>query len=445
MSEISNNEAHLFTPAESGHAIAIVEALQAEGHQAYLAGGCVRDGLLKRVAKDFDVVTSAEPNDVLELFPRSRRVGAHFSIVLVPTDPGQPGLEVATFRGEDEKSSSAAEDALRRDFTVNALFWDPVSQVLLDEVGGQADVEARIIRCCGLAEERFKADPIRLLRAIRFACVLEFEIESSTWKAICSSVDLIESVSKERIAGELSKMWLCPFRLKAFDLLVDSGLMSRILPEILKLRGCEQPPQFHPEGDVFVHTRRVLDNLPVEAGLELVWSALLHDIAKPATAEFDEKAGRIRFIGHENLGAEMSRDILQRLKYSNDTIARVSSMVSQHMLFHQVKRMKRSKLRRLMGQPYFEELLALHRADSLGGKGDLSRYEFMLNKAKEFANEPLIPKALLTGRDLLELGVAPGVQIGKTLRQVQDLQLEGELKSREEATDWVKAELLKPS
>ena len=424
-------------PKELNHAIKIVRGLQQAGYIAYLAGGCVRDRLLGRMAKDFDVVTSANSDEILSLFEKSHRVGSHFSIVLVKMGEGTPAIEVATFRGEDSLLSGAREDAFRRDFTLNAIFWDPIEDALIDEVGGQRDLGDRVLRCCGDAAERFAADPLRILRAIRFVTALDFSIEQNTWLALCSLAPSLDQVSPERISAELGKIWQLPNRLRAFDLMVDSGIMGVLLPEVLELRGCEQPPRFHPEGDVFVHTRLVLKNLPAGASLALVWSAILHDIAKPATSTFDERTQRIRFLGHAELGARMVTEILGRLKCSNHLTETVSSVVSKHMVFYQVKGMKNSKLRRLMAEPYYSTLLALHKADSLGGKGDLSRYHFMLEVAAGFENAPLIPKPLLNGRDVLDMGVEPGSEVGKVLKRVQDLQLDGILTTREQALTWI--------
>jgi len=425
-------------------AIAVIKTLVAAGHQALLAGGCVRDSLLGREAKDYDVATSARPDQVMKLFPGSKSVGAHFGVVIVRHDAHH--LEVATFRKDGAYTdgrrpdavtfTTAEEDAQRRDFTVNGLFLDPIKDEVIDYVGGRADLDARVIRAIGDPRQRFAEDHLRLLRAVRFATVLGFEIESATWKAICENAPNIASVSAERVRDELSKTLAHPRRLVGFDLLVASGLMNVILPEILVLQGCEQPPQFHPEGDVFVHTRLMLSLLPEDASLPLILSVLFHDIAKPATQTVDE-TGRIRFNGHDKLGAEMTDAILRRLKFPNHVIDPVVESVANHMTFINVPKMRTAKLKHFMARPGFEDEMQLHRADCLGSAGDLSTFEFVREKQREFASEPLIPPRLLTGADLIKLGWHSGPALGTVLTAIQNLQLEGALHSREEAIAWL--------
>ncbi|MFN7562353.1 MAG: CCA tRNA nucleotidyltransferase, partial [Prosthecobacter sp.] len=310
-------------------AIRIIEKLTAAGHTALLAGGCVRDMLLGREAKDYDVATSATPEEVVKLFPGAKTVGAHFGVVVVRA--GEHGfVEVATFRSDGSYSdgrrpdsvtfSTPEMDAERRDFTVNGLFYDPLAKKVIDYVGGEKDLKMGLLRAIGVAAQRFEEDRLRLMRAVRFATVLGFDIEHATWESVCGLADKITSVSIERIRDEFIKIMLHENRVRGFDLLVNSGLMQHILPEILALQGCEQPPQFHPEGDVFVHTRLMLSLLPAEASLPLVMSVLLHDIAKPATQTRDADTGRIRFNGHDKLGAEMTGEIMRRMKFPNDVI-----------------------------------------------------------------------------------------------------------------------------
>ena len=425
-------------------AVAVIKTLVAAGHEALLAGGCVRDSLLGREAKDYDVATSARPEEVMKLFPGSMTVGAHFGVVIVRRDAHN--IEVATFRKDGAYSdgrrpdavtfTTAEEDAQRRDFTVNGLFLDPLKDEVLDFVGGRADLDARVIRAIGDPHLRFAEDHLRLLRAIRFATVLGFEIEAGTWKAICELAPNIATVSAERVRDELSKTLTDPGRLRGFDLLVSSGLMGVILPEILALQGCEQPPQFHPEGDVFVHTRLMLSLLPEEASLPLVLSVLFHDIAKPATQTVDE-TGRIRFNGHDKLGAEMTDAILRRLKFPNHVIEPVVESVASHMAFINVPKMRTATLKRFMARPGFEDEMQLHRVDCLGSHGGLDNFEFIRQKQHEFANEPLIPPRLLTGADLIKLGWKSGPPLGNVLNAIQNLQLEGGLHSREEAIGWL--------
>lgn len=422
----------------------IIRRLRQAGHQALLAGGCVRDEWLGRTPKDYDVTTSATPDQVIRLFPGALTVGAHFGVVIVRLDGQQ--IEVATFRTdgsyEDGRRpnsvtfATAEEDAKRRDFTVNGLFRDPISNQIIDYVGGVADLKKGVLRAIGDPTQRFREDHLRLLRAVRFATVLGFDIEPNTWQAIVNHAHLISKVSAERVRDECIRLFLHPARLRGFDLLVDSGLMQHILPEILALKGVEQPPQWHPEGDVFIHTRLMLSLLPEEASLPLVLSVLLHDIAKPATFTVDE-TGRIRFNGHDKMGAEMTQSILRRLRFPNDVIEPTCTAVEYHMVFKDVKKMRTSTLRRMMARPTWPDELALHRVDCLGSNGNLDNYNFMLSKAEEFAQAPLIPEPLLTGRDLIKQGWQPGKELGLLLKKVQDAQLEGFLVTREEALAWL--------
>lgn len=429
----------------------ILTRLHDAGHQAYLAGGCVRDHLLGRPSKDIDIATSARPDEVKALFPGSQLVGAHFGVIIVPTE--ERWTEIATFRtdgcyGDGRRPSSvtfatAEEDAARRDFTINGLFYDPETDAILDYVGGQADLEKRVLRAIGDPLARFEEDHLRLLRAIRFAAVLGFEIEPSTWAAIWESAPLISKISPERIRDELDRIWISPQRLAGFDLLVASGLMAQILPEIMTLQGCEQPPEFHPEGDVFVHTRLMLSHLPDDASLPLVLSVLFHDIAKPATQTFDAEVGRLRFNGHDKVGAEMTEPILRRLKYANDVIEAVVPAVANHMNFMAVKQMKKSTLRRFLARPHIQDELALHRVDCLGSNGRLDNFEFLLEKQVEFAAtaQPLIPPPLVSGRDLIARGHQPGPGFSQVLNQIQTLQLDGAVTTREEALEWLDSHL----
>lgn len=426
-------------------AVEAVRRLREAGHEAFWAGGCVRDLLRGVPPKDYDIATSARPDEVRRLFPGSQSVGAHFGVILARWR-GQP-LEIATFRAdgvyldgrrpESVTFSSAEEDAKRRDFTINGMFHDPLEGRTLDYVGGQEDLRNGVIRAIGDPAQRFGEDYLRLLRAIRFATVTGFSIEPTTWEALCRQARSILRISPERIRDELDRVWVHPRRLLAFDLLVESGLMEAILPEILALKGVTQPPRWHPEGDVFVHTRLMLSLLPEQCSLPLVLSVLFHDIAKPATWTYDEAEDRIRFNGHDQLGAEMTGDILRRLKYSNDVIDDTVVAVEHHMVFKDVKRMRNAKLKRMMSRPTYPDELALHRVDCLGSNGLLDNYDYMLAKGEEFAAAPLIPPRLLTGRDLMERGLPPGPELGGLLREIQDLHLDGQLGSREAALAWL--------
>lgn len=428
-------------------AIRIVQTLVQAGHEAVFAGGCVRDMLRGVEPKDYDIATCARPDQVQKLFHNSHAVGAHFGVIIVVMN-GLP-FEVATFRRDGDYSdgrhpdavefTSAEEDAKRRDFTVNGLFYDPLREQVIDFVGGRTDLERRILRAIGEARQRFKEDHLRLLRAIRFATVLGFEIEEGTWAAIQEMAGTIQKVSAERIRMELEKIFTHPQRVRGFDLLVESGLMKEVLPEILKLQGCEQPPQFHPEGDVFVHTRLMLGLLPPDASLPLVLSVLLHDIAKPDTFSRDPD-GRIRFNNHDKLGAQRADEILRRLKFSNDVVEPVVEAVDRHMMFKDVQKMRVSRLKRFMAHPGFEDEMELHRVDCLSSNGFSDNYDFLRAKQVEFSAEqkPLVPPPLVNGRDVMALGIPAGPRVGELLGEAQDLQLEGGLKTREEALEWLR-------
>ncbi|MDB6074157.1 MAG: cca, partial [Verrucomicrobiaceae bacterium] len=338
-------------------------------------------------------------------------------------------------RPDSVEFSSAEEDSQRRDFTVNGLIEDPLKGEVIDYVNGRADLEAKLLRAIGDPEARFMEDQLRLMRAVRFATVLDFEIETQTWAAVCKLSPRLGSVSVERLRDEFSKTMLHPNRVRGFDLLVESGLMKELLPEILVLQGCEQPPQFHPEGDVYIHTRLMLSLLPAEVSLSLVLSVLLHDIAKPATQTVDE-TGRIRFNGHDQLGALMTADILKRLKYPNHVIEPAVEAVANHMVFKDVPKMRVSRLKRFMARPGFEDEMELHRVDCLGCHGFLDNYKLLREKQEEFANEPLIPAPLINGRDLMQHGIPSGPAMGRILTAVQNLQLEGKLTTHDEALAW---------
>ncbi len=424
----------------------VVRRLQGAGHVAYFAGGCVRDALRGAEPSDFDIATSARPQQIVELFERTREVGAHFGVVLVIV--GGHEIEIATFRTDGSygdgrrpdsvEFSSPEEDAQRRDFTINGLFADPLAGGLIDFVGGKADLDAGIVRAIGNPAERFAEDHLRLLRAVRFAARFDFEIEPATWDAMCAGAETLAKISAERLRDEFSKILLDANRVRGFDLLVDSGLMAQLIPEILDLKGCEQPPQFHPEGDVFVHTRLMLSLLEDEPSLPVVLAVLLHDIGKPATYSYDEKDQRIRFNGHDKVGAGMAAKILKRLKYPNGISDAVVAMVDHHMVFIDVQKMRTAKLKRFMARDTFSDEMELHRVDCLGSWGGLDNYDFLNTKAEEFANEPIIPPPLLDGRDLMRIGWKPGPGLGRILTEIQDRQLEGTLTTREAALEWLR-------
>ncbi len=412
----------------------------------------MRDMLRAKPPHDYDIATNARPEQVQKLFKRTIAVGAHFGVVCVLE--GGAEFEVASFRSdgayldgrhpEEVIFSSPEHDAARRDFTVNGMFFDPIKGELIDFVGGKGDLEAHLLRAIGNPADRFREDRLRMLRAVRFATVLGFEIDPATWNAVCENAPHIHEVSPERIREELVKIFLSPGRVRGFDLLDQSGLMREVLPEIEKLKGCEQPPQFHPEGDVFVHTRRMIELLPAEVSLPLVFSVLFHDIGKPGTFSCDPQEQRIRFNGHDKLGAEMTAGIMERLRFSRKETDATVEGVAQHMVFKDVQQMRISKLKRFMSRETFEDEMELHRVDCASSHGMLDNYEFLKSKSAEFATAPLIPEPLLTGRDLIELGLRPGPHFKEILEAVQSRQLESTLSDRSGAIEFVKAEFLHP-
>jgi tRNA nucleotidyltransferase/poly(A) polymerase len=430
----------------------LARRLAAAGHVALFAGGCVRDRLLGIDPQDYDIATSATPAQVLKLFPGSNEVGAHFGVVVAKSH-GIP-IEIATFRTdgcykdgrrpEGVVFSTPELDAQRRDFTVNGLFERPEDKSVLDYVGGLADLQAGVLRAIGDPSARFSEDALRLLRAVRFSTVLGFEIEPATRAAIEHGSHGLKQISPERIRDEFSKILSAPRRRMGVELLTTTGLMQWIVPEFLETLGCEQPPEWHPEGDVYTHTCIMLEMLEPDAPLELCLAVLLHDIAKPPCQTFDAEAGRIRFNGHDAIGAEMTEVILRRLRYPNDVISAVVPMVARHMQFMNVQQMRTAKLKRFMSEPTFPQEMELHRVDCGSSNGFTDNYDFLLNKAEEFAAEPLIPPALVSGRDLIAMGLTPGPHFKELLDAVQTEQLEGRILAREPALAYLK-ELVRES
>lgn len=434
---------------------AVVHRLRESGFIAYYAGGCVRDMLRGEQPKDFDVATDATPEQVQKIFPRHVAVGAHFGVVVVIE--GGHSLEVASFRAdgvyidgrrpETVRFTTAEEDAARRDFTVNGMFYDPLANdgagEVIDYIGGRADLKAKILRAIGDPAARFSEDRLRMLRAVRFAAALDFAIEPKTWAAVRGAADEIHAISPERIRDELVKIFTAPTRVHSWDLLDASGLMKEVLPELEALKGCAQPPQFHPEGDVFVHTRLVLSLLPPETvSVPLAFGALLHDIGKPPCARVDDdEGGRIRFNGHEHVGAEMAEKVMRRLRFSNDAIDATVEAVRHHMAFKDVRHMRVAKLKRFLARPGFGDELELHRADCLGSHALLDNYEFLRAKQEEFSHEPLIPKPFITGHDLIQFGLKPGPEFKAILEAAQTRQLEGGFIDREAALAWLRETL----
>ena len=424
----------------------IAERLRDRGHIAYFAGGCVRDMVRGLTPKDYDIATDARPENVQALFPRTYAVGAHFGVIIVLEDGFQ--FEVATFRSDEAyidgrhpsavQFSSPEEDARRRDFTINGMFLDPASDRVIDLVGGQVDIGAKLVRAIGEPGQRLAEDRLRMLRAVRFATALDYQIDERTWDALVASASSINQISGERIRDEVVRIFLSSNRVRGWDLLDASGLMSAILPELQAMKGVLQPEQFHPEGDVFVHTRLMLSLLRETVSIPLVFAVLFHDVAKPVTARVDE-TGRIRFNEHDRIGAEMTEAIMRRLRFSGAEIEATVEMVRHHMVFKDAPKMRIAKLKRFMARPTFDEELELHRVDCQSSHRMLDNYEFLLRKRDEFANEPIIPPPLVRGDDLIAFGLKPGPKFGEILEAVETRQLEGKLRTRDEALNWVKS------
>jgi poly(A) polymerase len=463
------------------HAERIVRKLRDEGYQAFLVGGCVRDLLLGREPSDYDVTTSATPDDVIRILPQTYAVGAQFGVVLVPTkitaladvdsriNKGSAGakkfegeadhaeggecnlVEVATFRidigysdgrhpDQVRFSNSAQEDVERRDFTINGLLLDPMNGNVLDYVGGQGDLKAKIIRTIGNPEWRFAEDKLRMLRAVRFAARFGFTIEPATMAAIRRLAPQLSpeahQVSGERVRDELTKMLTEGQAHEAFRLLDECGLLAEVLPQISAMKGVQQPPQFHPEGDVFVHTLLLLEKLPHPCPASLAWGALLHDVGKPAT--FRMAPDRIRFDGHVAVGVKMAEEICRRLRFSNDDTEQILALIDNHMRFSNVPQMKDSTFKRFVRQPRFEEHLELHRLDCLASHGDLGSYQFTRERIASIPPEAIRPAPLVSGDDLIAAGYKPGPRFKQMLSLVEDAQLEGRLSSKESAMGYVK-------
>jgi poly(A) polymerase len=430
-------------------AVEIVRRLQDAGFSAFWVGGCVRDFLLEREPQDYDIATSARPGQVEKLFKRTIPVGKKFGVMVVLENKQQ--FQVATFRAEADYQDgrhpeqvtfgNAEADAHRRDFTVNGLFYDPVTEKIHDWVNGEADLRAKIIRTIGVPEERFAEDHLRLLRAVRFAAQLDFAIEPRTFAAIQLLASKIELISAERIRDELVKLFSPPHAARGLVLLLQSGLLPGVLPELVATLACEQSPDFHPEGTVFEHIRLMLEKMPPDAPASLPWAVILHDIAKPATAEMDPATGKIHFYGHEKVGALLAERILTRLRFPRKQIEEIVACVRQHMQFKDVKQMRKATLRRLLWRETFPLELELHRLDCLGSHGDLGHYEFLMEQAAELKQKPAIRPPLLTGTDLIALGLKPGPAMGELLEEVREKQLQDELKTPGEAKTWVRRKI----
>jgi poly(A) polymerase len=430
-------------------ALRVCRTLSANGHQAYLVGGCVRDIELGRAPADYDVATDAPPDRVQNLFPGSIGVGAKFGVILVVEDGAQ--VEVATFRSDvgysDGRhpdhvvySRTPEEDVRRRDFTINGLLLNPQSGKILDFVGGRDDLKAKLVRAIGEPERRFDEDKLRLVRAVRFAARFDYQIEPATLAAIRKLAPRVRQVSAERLRDELTRLLTEGAARRAFELLDETGLLSPLLPDIARMKGVEQPPQFHPEGDVWIHTRLMLEQLTAGCSPTLAWGVLLHDVGKPPTFKPPSGPGdRIRFDGHVEIGAIMAKAICRELRFSNDDTEQIESLVANHLRFKDVAQMKTSTLKRFVRLPRFEEHLELHRLDCLSSHRHLDAYEFVQRFLAETPPEQVRPARFVTGDDLMALGLRPGPRFKEILRVVEDAQLDGKLADREAALAFVRS------
>ena len=427
-------------PIPSG-ALQIIEKLRSGGHQALLVGGCVRDWLMGRPPVDWDVATDADPAVVRGLFDRVVPVGAQFGVTLILLDDGE--YEVARLRRdgpyldgrhpEEAEFADVVDDAHRRDFTINGMFLDPLEGRLIDYVGGERDLERRLVRAIGEPAARFNEDYLRMLRAVRLAAGLGFEIEAETLAAVAAHTGNLERISTERIRDELTRMLTAPGARRGLQWMMETGMMQAVLPEVAAMDGVPQPPEFHPEGDVWTHVRQMVELLESPSSA-LAWSVLLHDIGKPQTYTVAE---RIRFDGHDAVGAQMAEGICRRLRFSGADTHRVRTLIAQHMRIVHAPRMRMSKLKRFLREPFFQELLELHRIDCLASHGKLDVHEFCQRQLDDVGPEQLHPSRLITGDDLLELDFEPGPQFAQILSRVEEEQLEGRLLSREAALEWV--------
>ena len=436
---------HSVTPREMANSIC--NTLRRSGYQALLVGGCVRDLLLGREPADYDVTTDATPEQVVSLFPESIAVGAQFGVILIPRDGLK--VEVATFRSDvgysDGRhpdsvvySKTPQEDVQRRDFSINGLLMRHDTGEVLDFVGGQADLEAKVIRAIGEPGRRFAEDKLRMMRAVRFAARFGFEIEAETFRAIRRHVGEIHQVSPERLREELTKLLTEGAARRAFESLDETWLLQQVLPEVGAMKGVEQPPQYHPEGDVWIHTLMMLEGLPANASSTLAWGVLLHDVGKPPTFQSAAETGdRIRFNNHVEVGVRMAEAICGRLRFSNEDTEQILALVDNHMKFGAVEGMRASTLKKFVRLPHFEEHLALHRLDCLSSHRNLDSYEFVQRFLEVTPPEQVRPERLLTGDDLQAMGFRPGPLFAQILRALEDMQLEGQVKTREEAEEYV--------
>jgi len=448
VARLSHN--HSVTPRQLANSIG--DTLRRNGYQALLVGGCVRDLLLGREPADYDLTTDATPEQVASLFPESVSVGAQFGVILIPRDGLK--VEVATFRSDVGHSdgrhpdrvvyaSTPQEDVRRRDFTINGLLMPHDTGEVLDSVGGQADLQAKVIRAIGPPDRRFAEDKLRMMRAVRFAARFGFEIETETFRAVRRHVEEIHQISPERLREELTKLLTEGAAKRAFELLEETWLLERVLPEIGAMKGVQQPSEYHPEGDVWIHTLMMLEGLPAGTAPTLAWGVLLHDVGKPPTFQSAAETGdRIRFNNHVEVGVRMAEAICRRLRFSNEDTEQILALVDNHMKFGAVEEMRTSTLKKFVRLPRFEEHLALHRLDCLASHGHLDSYEFVRRFLAETPPERVRPERLLTGDDLQDMGFRPGPLFSKILEALEDAQLEGEVKTRAEAETFVQERFL---
>ena len=425
-------------------AVSIVKRLRENGYEAYLAGGCVRDDLLGRSPEDYDIATAGKPEAVRKIFSDTVEVGAQFGVVLVVVD-GEP-FEVATFRYDGPyldgrrpshvRFSSMEEDILRRDFTINGMMYDPIEDRVIDLVDGKGDLASRLIRAIGDPGERFQEDRLRMVRAVRLAASLGFTVEENTFQAIRQHASQVTRISWERIGDEVTRVLTEGAARRGFELLDSTLLLKAILPEVEAMKGVEQSPDYHPEGDVFIHTLLTLSHLgdPTET---LAYGCLLHDLGKPACAR--KEGARITFYGHAETGAEMAVAVLKRLKRSRSVWERVAYLVKNHLRHTQAPKMRQSTLKRFLAEEGIHELLEIARIDALSSGGDLQHYQFCRQKMAELIEEEIRPEPLLNGRDLIAMGFSPGPLFKEILERVEEAQLEGEIRSGDEARKWVSA------
>jgi poly(A) polymerase len=443
----------------------ICRTLRSKGYLAYFVGGCVRDILLHREPADYDVATDATPERVEQMFPNSLTVGGKFGVIVVVEEPepsAQPEsvaatVEVATFRSDvgytdgrhpDQVvyASTPQEDVQRRDFTINGLLLNPESNEVLDFIGGRDDLRAGIIRAIGRPEERFREDKLRMLRAVRFAARFGYTIEPETLRAIQMLAPEIDQVSAERLRDELTKLLTEGAARRGFESLEETRLLPELLPEISRMKGVEQPPQFHPEGDVWIHTLLMLEGLAPGSSPTLAWGVLLHDVGKPPTfTPPSGPNGRIRFDRHVEVGTAMTEEICKRLRFSNDDTAQIASLVANHLRFKDVPQMKRSTLKRFVRLDRFEEHMELHRLDCSSSHRNLENYEFMRRFLAETPPDEVRPVRLLTGDDLISLGFRPGPEFKEILNAAEDAQLDGQMSTHEDALLWVRKNYQTPS